>query len=186
MQILTDRQVKYCGVVVEKSGVRECLPGMSFQHKIFLKQKFFPVHELHNALNYCQQKYLDAAGKKLYLIVKGKIGFDVWVETKSARILGDRAPTDTIDNLDLEDLVDKLSQVAEIEFNNCQDNFLVGDRKSVRREANEDLFNNLEVSLKQAIDLGQKIINREWSDSAAARQFVLDGRIFPHFYSDEI
>ena len=184
MQILTDRQVKYCSVVQETPGTLEYLLGIYFQHKIFLKQNFFSAHELYNAQNYCQQKYLDAAGKKLYLLVKSTTGFDVWVEAKSARVLGDRDPRDLIEKFNLEDLVDKIHEVADIEFDNCQSNLQCGDRHTIDSKA-EDLIDRLEVSLKQALDLGQRIINEEWIYSVAKQQFP-KGRIFPDFYHHEI
>lgn len=174
MQILTDQQVKYCSVVQETSGALEYLLGISFQHKIFLKQNFFPADELDNARNYCQQKYLDAAGKRLYLLVKGTTGFDVWVEAKSARVLGDRDPRDLVEKFNLENLVDEICEVAGIEFDNCQDNLQSGD-----------LINSLEVSLRQALDLGQRIIDEEWIYPVAEEQSFPNERIFPHFCNDD-
>jgi hypothetical protein len=184
MQILTDGQVKYCSVVQETIGALEYLLGISFQHKIFLKQNFFPAHELDNARNYCQQKYLDAAGKRLYLLVKDTTGFEVWVEAKSARVLGDRDPRDLVEKFNLENLVDEIREVAGIEFDNCQDNLQSGDRHTVKSKAN-GLINTLEVSLRQALDLGQRIINEEWIYPAVEEQFFPNERVFPYFCNDD-
>ena len=154
MQILDERQINYCNVVVEK----ECLLGMSFQDKIYLRNKLYSLTDKLNAIEYCKQKYLDAKGSKSYALVKNATGFAVWVENKSAKILGQKDPLEVIYNLDLKDLVSKIRSVRGIKIQD-RDSMNVYERYTTGKEVNECLIDSLELSIEQAINLGQKLMD---------------------------
>ncbi|MEL6930973.1 MAG: pleckstrin/ G-protein interacting- domain protein, partial [Cyanobacteria bacterium J06600_6] len=69
MQILTKKQVKYCRLVTEKpANTKYCL-GVHFQNKLFVSNKFFPGDRRQEAIEYCQNSYLNDGGKRAYLLV---------------------------------------------------------------------------------------------------------------------
>ena len=181
MQILNDRQVSYCNVVIKK----KYLLGMSFQNKIYIKNKLYSSTDKHDAIEYCRQKYLEARGSKSYILVENITGLTVWVENKSAKILGQEDPAEIIKNIDIEDLVAKMRSVGGIEIEDRQHNMNVYKECVVGNEVCEYLINSLEVSIKQAIALGQRLMDEKWIYHVVDRQPFQNEHLFYRFYWDE-
>ena len=181
MQILNERQVSYCNVVVEQ----KCLLGMSFQNKIYLKNKLYSQSNKYNAIEYCKQKYLDAKGSKSYALVENAMGFTVWGENKSAKILGQEDPLEIIHNIDLEDLVSRIRSVREIEIKDRQYNTNIYQEYILGSEVGKYLINSLELSIEQAIGLGQRLMDDKWIQHIVDRQPFANEHLSYRFYWDE-
>lgn len=180
MQILNEQQISYCNVVVGK----KCLLGMSFQDKIYLKNKLYSLTNKSNAIKYCKQKYLDAKGSKSYALVENVTGFTVWVENKSAKILGREDPLEIIHNIDLKDLVSKMRDVRGIKITE-QDSTNVKTLYTIGNEVSECLINSLELSIEQTINLGQRLMDDKWIQSMVDRQPFANEYLSYRFCWDE-
>ena len=185
MQILNNQQVSYCKVSTKKMGEPEFLPGISFQDKIYIKHKFFFLEDKHDAVKYCKQKYLEERGGKSYVLVEDTIGLTVWVEDKSARILGEEDPLEIIQNIDLEDLVSKMRSVGGIKIRDRRHNLKVYKQCVVGSEVCEYLADSLELSIEQAISLGQRLMNEKWIHHVADQHTFKNEHLFYRFYWDE-
>ena len=150
MQILTVRQVKYCHLIINKSDKTVYVIGLSFQNKLFVRDRVFTYSNRQKAIQYCQTIYLANKGRKFYLLLKEAVGFTVWIEDKSARVIGSKSPEDVMHELRLSDPVAKLQNIGTID---------IGDRNVfIDSVAGENLI-ELEISLHRAISLGQKLMN---------------------------
>ena len=185
MQILNNEQVNYCNAVREKLGTKEYLPGMSFQDKIYIKNNFFVLENKQEAIDYCKQKYLEARGSKSYVLVEDTIGFTVWVEDKSAKILGKEDPLEIIKNIDLEDLVSKMRSVGGIKIKDRRHNLKVYKQCIVGSDVCEYLINSLELSIEQAVSLGQRLMDEKWIHHVVDEHPFKNDRLFYRFYWDE-
>ena len=149
MQILTVRQVKYCHLIINKSDKTVYVIGLSFQNKLFVRDRVFTYSNRQKAIQYCQSMYLANQGSKFYLLLEETTGFTVWIEDKSARVIGSKSPEDVMHELRLENPVAKLQNIG----------IDIGDRHVfINSIAGENLI-ELEFSLHRAISLGQKLMN---------------------------
>ena len=185
MQILSNQQVRYCNIQSEQSGELQYLSGMSFQGKLFSKNKLFSLEQKEQAIDYCKQQYLQSRGAKSYILVEDTIGLIVWVEDKSAKIIGQEQPEDIINNIDLEDLVSKMRSVGGIKIKDRRHNLKVYKQCFIGTEACEYLIDRLELSLEQAIKLGQKLIDEKWIHHVVDERQFDNSHFFYRFYWDE-
>jgi len=185
MQILTNKQVSYCNVSTEKTGGKEYLPGISFQNKTYIKEKFFTLEDEHNAIKYCKSKYLADRGKKSYILVKDSTGLTVWMEDKTAKMLGIEDPLEIIKKIDLEDLVSQMRSVGGIKIKDRRHNLKVYKQCVVGSEVCQYLIDSLELSIEQAIYLGQRLIEEKWIHHVADQHSFKNEHLFYRFYWDE-
>lgn len=185
MQILNNKQVNYCNLARQKLDKQEYLPGMSFQNKLYIKEKFFSLDDKSKAVEYCKQKFLDYKGKKSYVLVEDSVGLLVWVEEKTAKIVGETDPLDFIKEIDLEDLVAQMRSVGGIKIKDRQHHFRTYKQCIVGSEVCEYLINNLELSVEQAIGLGQRLIDEKWIHHVVDRHQFKNEPLFYRFYWDE-
>ena len=185
MQILTNHQVEYCNLETKIAGNIECLPGVSFQDKLFIKKKFFAPEAKAQAIEYCKQKYLAAKGSKAYILIDDITGLTVWIEDKSAIIAGDKDPLEIIKNIDLEDLVSKMRSVGGIKIKDRQYHLKSYKQCFVGNEACEYLMERLSLSVEQAISLGQRLIDEHWIHHVSDRHSFKNEALFYRFYWDE-
>ena len=185
MQILSNKQVNYCNVSIEQSGETEYLPGMSFQDRIYLKEKFFPSEARQKAIDFCKNGFLEFRGSKSYVLVEDTIGFTVWTENKSAKVLGEEDPLEIINQIDLEDLVSKMRSVGGIKIKDRRHNMRIYKQCVVGSEVCNYLIDALELSTEQAITLGQRLIEEKWIHHVVDRQPFKNEHLFYRFYWDE-
>ena len=185
MQILNDDWVDYCNVSSNLSGELKYLPGISFNNKLFIKRKLFSLDEKSKAIEYCKQKYLEAKGATSYVLVEYTTGLIVWIEDKSAKVIGNEDPVDIINTIDLEDLVSQMRSIDGIKIKDRKYNFRIYKQCFVGEEACQYLIEKLEISIEQAINLGQKLIDEKWIHHVADDQPFNNGYFFYRFYRDE-
>ena len=185
MQILNNKQVDYCNLARQESDKQEYLPGMSFQNKLYVKEKFFSIEDKSNAMEYCKQKFLQSKGEKSYVLVEDSIGLLVWVEDKTAKIIGEVDPLDFIKEIDLEDLVSKMRGVGGIKIRDRQHKFRTYKQCVVGSEVCEYLIETLELSIEEAIKLGQRLIDEKWIHHVLDKHSFKNEHLFYRFYWDE-
>ena len=150
MQILTARQVEYCHLIVNKSAQTLYMTGLSFQDKLFVRDRVFACCDRQIAIQYCETMYLANKGSKSYLLLEEGAKLTVWLENKSARIIGSKSPEDVIHELKLANSVVAMQNMR----------IDISDRQlSIDREADKNPIENLKTSLDRAISLGQKLMN---------------------------
>lgn len=150
MQILTARQVEYCHLIVNKSTQTLYKTGISFQDKLFVRDRVFACSDRQKARHYCETMYLANKGSKSYLLLEEAAKLTVWLEDKSARIIGSKSPEDVIQELKLANSVVAMQNMR----------IDIGERQfSIDKEADRNPIENLKISLDRAISLGQKLMN---------------------------
>lgn len=184
MQILTHNQVSYCNVVREESG-ELYIPGISFQNKLYIKKKFFPVEQREKAINYCKQEYLQSKGGQSYILLEDTTGFTAWMEEKSAKIVGKQDEMDIVATINLEELVAQMRSVGGIKIKDRRHNLRVYPQCFVGKEACEYLIETLKISSEQAIKLGQRLINEKWIHHVVDDHPFKNDSLFYRFYWDE-
>lgn len=185
MQILTHNQVSYCNVIREESG-ELYLPGISFQNKLFIKSKFFTEEQRQKAIDYCKQEFLQSKGSKSYVLVEDATGFTVWMEDKSAKVVGKQNAMDIVETINLEELVAKMRSVGGIKIKDRRHNFKVYPQCFIGKEAYQYLIETLKISSEQAMKLGQRLINEKWIHHVVDEHPFQNDHLFYRFYWDEI
>ncbi len=163
MHILSNAQVQYCNLVLNIDETTTYLPGILFQKKLFIKKKFFDLTQEQKALEYGKSDFLASKAKISYLLIKDNIGFTLWIEEPSAELLKNNNPEiDIINTIDLKELVTKMRNIRGINIKDRRYNLKTYPKCFVGSEAVEWIIENLDLSVEQAINLGQRLVDEKW------------------------
>lgn len=145
MQILTSKEVEYCYVTVDRLVKSLYLSGLYFQNKLYVKEQVFAYSEKQKAIHCCEAMYLANKGNKSCLLLEEASEFTVWIEDKSARIIGSKSPELIIEELRLENI--------EIDF--CAQELEQDSAISLK------LIKTFETSWQRVINLGRELITKK-------------------------
>ena len=186
MQILTNNQVTYCNLMLQNGEGTEYLPGVSYQNKLYIKNKFFTLEQRQEALAYTKQKFLELKDKIIsYLVVEDNTGLTIWQEDSGASIVGKEEEIDPIKEINLEELVAQMRSVGGIKIKDRRHNLKVYSQCFIGSDAVKWIVENLKLSSQQAVRLGQRLIDEKWIHHVVDQQAFQDGFFFYRFYWDE-
>ena len=186
MQILSNEQVSYCNVVCQASNQSKNLPGILYQNKLFIKDKFFFKEQKKEALNYSKQKFLEKKGEIMYLLLEDNIGLTIWIENNQVKLLKNRVGLDTVDTLDLNKIVAQMRNIGGIKIQNRRYHLITYPNCFVGSEAVDWITANLDLSVEQAVRLGQRLITEKMIHHVTDEQPFINGFFFYRFYWDEL
>lgn len=185
MQIITNNQVEYCNLQIKSRENSECVPGISFKNKLFAKCKFYFAEQKSLALEYSKKKYLECKGAIAYVILEDITGLTVWEEDKSAIIAGQDDPLTFIQSIDLEDLASKMRSVGGIKIKDRLYYLKTYKQCFEGTEACKYFMDVLNLSVEQAIALGQRLIDEKWIHHVVDQQSFKNEKLYYRFYWDE-
>ena len=199
MHILTKNLVTYCNLMRQNAGETEYLPGVSYQNKLYVKNKFFTLEQRQEALTYTKQKFLEVTNKIIcYLLVEDRTGLTIWQEDSEATIVKEETvetdpikekeetvEIDPIKEIDLETLVSQMRSVGGIKIKDRRYKLKVYSQCFIGSDAVQWIVENLKLPSEQAVRLGQRLIDEKWIHHVVDRQPFQDGFFFYRFYWDE-
>ena len=181
------------------AGIKEYFSGISYQNKLYIKNKFFTLEQRQEALAYTKQKFLEAKTKIIcYLLVEDDTGFTIWQEDTAAILVKEKTAElkpinkqeeiidiDPIQEIDLETLVSQMRSVGGIKIKNRRYKLKVYSQCFIGSDAVQWIVENLKLSREQAVRLGQRLIDEKWIHHVVDQQPFRDGFFFYRFYWDE-
>ncbi len=186
MHILTNEQVKYCNLILDEFGKIIHLPGISYQNKLFIKSKFFSLEQEQEALSYGKKEFIANKGNIDYILLQDNIGYTVWAENSSAKILSiNEQKLDIVKTINLEELVAQMRSIGGIIIKDRRYKLKTYPKCFVGSEAVTWMKGNLNLSVQQAVELGQRLIDENWIHHVVDEHDFQNEFFFYRFYWDE-
>jgi len=184
--ILKKEDVNYCSVIRHAEDRVEKLPGLAYQDKLFLKKQSFRRDQTQVAIEQSRQKHIAGQEERSSLLVEDAFGITLWIEDQQVKLAQDSSHNIlAISNLDLEELVAKMRTVGGIKIQDRIYHLKTYARCFVGSEAVEWFMNQFALERKDAILLGQRLVDERWIHHVVDDQAFADDFFFYRFYWDE-
>lgn len=185
MIILTSEQVNYCNLIKQAHNLKKNLPGISYREKLYVKDAYFPLKDKATALEFCRNKFLTTKEKFAYLIVEDSLGYTIWRKEDNVKISSKILIHDIVEDIDVDRLVSKMRNVGGIAIKNRTHSFKKYPKTFVGSEAVDWFQEILELSIDEAIRLGQKLIDKKIIHHVVDQHQFENEFLFYRFYWDE-
>ena len=186
MHILDNGLVSYCNVIRHQNNNIETQPGILYEDKIFIKYKFFFPEQRQEAIEYSRNKFLDARGQTMYILLEDNLGLTLWVEDSCFKLSDNKNRKDIHKTINLEEVVAQMRSVGGVRIKDRRHNLILYPKCFIGREAVEWMRVNLNLSVEQAIGLGQRLIHAKFIHHVTDEHPFLNDFLFYRFYWDEI
>lgn len=187
MLLLTAKQVNYCNVIQATENHALTLEGISYQNKLFKKLTFFPRTEKQEAIDYAKQRSLANKGRQLVLVIKEQDIVDdvfaIWQEDNTLKLK--ELKDYTANEIDLKELVTRMRDIGGVRIGDRQYNLTTYHNCFVGTEAVLWFIQTLNVSIDEAIRLGQRLIDEKWIHHVVDEHDFENEYLFYRFYWDE-
>ena len=185
MKILDHKQVKYCNLVHRRQDINQCLPGLIFENKLFIKDKSFNVEQKKEAQDYGKEQFLNSKGQTQYLLLEDVTGFIIWKESDEVEFLKIKPRNDRLTNSDLEIIVNKIRDKNGIEIKDRRYLLKIYHKCFVGSELVYWMMANLSISVEQAIKIGQQLVDNKIIHHVHDQHDFENEYLFYRFYLDE-
>ena len=183
MQIVSSNQVEYCQVTHRSLVANKKLLGLVYQGKLLVQISSYPLTKSQNAIIYGREEFLANKGRVLVLVVEEKDGFTVWREDVNlARVI---QQSDKKKHFSTVQVVSKMRGLNGLDIRDRMYKLKNYPRCFIGSDAVSWLTSNLNISVKQAIELGQKLIEHNWIHHVADDHNFKNEYLFYRFYCDE-
>lgn len=204
MLFLDHTQVQYCKIQDQDKTV----PGLIYNNNLFLREKAFPKEEIEAAIKECREEYLDHQERSQIptLLVKEKSTIGIWMQNNQYKSdiiktsLENPAPassqgSSTSSSQNTDSNLNRLSvrQLAMemhaenggVEIKTRRHKLKLYQRCFLGNEAVDWMTKNAKVSREEAINLGQKMIDRGIFHHVLDEHKFEDKELFYRFNEDE-
>lgn len=185
MIIFTSEQVNYCNVIKQAQDTKKYLPGISYRDKLYVKDAYLPLEDKAKALEFCRNKFLSTKEKFAYLLVEDSLGYTVWKKEDSVEISSKILIHDLVEEIDVDELVSKMRNVGGISIKDRTHSLKKYPKTFVGSEAVAWFQEILELSIDEAIRLGQKLIDKKIIHHVVDQHQFENEFLFYRFYWDE-
>ncbi len=185
MIILTSEKVNYCNLIRQAQDKTEYLPGVSYREKLYVKDANFSREDKAKALELCRNKFLATKEKFAYLIVQDSLGYIVWKKEEKVEIASKILIHDLVEEIDIDELVAKMRNVGGIAIKDRTHSLKKYPKTFIGSETVEWFQEILELSLDEAIRLGQKLIDQKIIHHVVDQHQFENEFLFYRFYWDE-
>ncbi|MGV2831328.1 hypothetical protein [Myxosarcina sp. GI1(2024)] len=119
------------------------------------------------------------------MLIEEPIGFTVWIEDKNLNLLSGSESMDIVNQIDLDDLVSKMRNIGGVQIEARRYRLKVYPKCFVGSEAVEWMQSNLKLTKKQAVRLGQRLIDENLVHHVLDQHKFADDFLFYRFYWNE-
>jgi len=186
MIILTSKQVQYCNLISQIGEEEECLPGISYQGKLYAKVAFFHFNRKAQALEFCRNQFFRHQEKYSYILIQDNVGFTVWKEDNKVTTSNGSQKVDKLEQIDLQELVSQMRGHRGVSIKNRDYNLRFYPKTFVGKEAVSWFKKNLSLSIDEAVRLGQKLVDKKIVHHVLDQHAFKNEFIFYRFYCDEL
>ncbi|NES72048.1 MAG: hypothetical protein F6K24_46065, partial [Okeania sp. SIO2D1] len=160
--VLTSKKVKHCLVRHKVAGEEKISRAVFYEGKTFVKGETYASDEGREALQHSRDFFLANKGEKECLVLECKKGFTLWYQDDFAQIVKKSKTKDLVSQIDLKKLVTKMRDIDGIPIQDRRHKLTVYPRCFVGSEAVKWFRKKLKLSKKQAVKLGQRLIDENW------------------------
>ncbi|MGK7947506.1 MAG: DEP domain-containing protein [Xenococcaceae cyanobacterium] len=192
MLILDSDQVQYCQVVATIKGEQKIESGLIYQNNVFIKVKTYSKEDLQLAIKECREDYLDNEDIEVpTLIIKSDKDITLWLEDKRFEPKQDKVNTAATikkkesSKINLKELVTEMRGSNGLEVKTRRHQLKLYQRCFVGSEAVDWLVKYLNISRKQAVAIGQKLVDKKVIHHVNDEHLFKDDNLLYRFYEDE-
>jgi len=157
VRILNSEQVEYCQVVRQTEDSSEILPGIAYDGKLFLKTASYQIDNKTEAIDRARKSFLENKALVMFLVVRDDTNYQIWAEDKTIELL---QPDPT--SVDLKQLVTDMVNIGGVEIKDRLYNLQNYPRCFIGSEAVDWIATKLDLSIPEAIAIGQKLFEQNW------------------------
>lgn len=184
MLFLVSEQVNYCKLTRKTGRETETFEGISYQDKLFRKIKIFTETEKSKAIEYAKILTLESKGHQLVLVVEEVNHiFAIWQEDSALKVKD--LKHDSPSEINLRELVTRLRDIGGIRIEDRKFNLINYPRCFLGDQLVEWLIETLDISERDAIEIGQRLIDEQWIHHVTDEHRFKNEYLFYRFYWDE-
>lgn len=197
MLILDSEQVKYCEVSGKIENQQQTASGLIFNGNVFLEAKSFDLSELEVAIKECREEYLDHETRSQIptLLVKGDKSVGIWLQDNryqpSSSASEEQTPTPAsqpsadLSRISVRQLGLEMQKDDGVSIKARRYKIKLYQRCFLGNEAVDWIVAKVKVSRTDAIQLGQKMIDKKIFHHVTDEHPFKDEPLFYRFYEDE-
>lgn len=174
MFILQSEHVNYCLLSRQADNAAAQLPGLEYQHRLYVKGATYDQKERQLALQHARQKLLDLKGQAT-LLVEEEETITLWHQDKTVQ------KVNSLVTLDLKALVAAMRTVGGIQIKDRPFRLKTYQKCFVGSEAVDWLVAELNISRKEVVQIGQRLIDEGWIHHVLDQQVFQDEYFFYRF-----
>ncbi|MEM9163758.1 MAG: mechanosensitive ion channel protein [Cyanobacteria bacterium P01_F01_bin.4] len=178
MFILKAEEVDYCTLSRQAADPTTQVPGLEYQHKLYVKGETYDPKDRQIALHQARQKLLDMKGQATLLIEEDET-ITLWYQDKRVQ------KVNSLLTLDLKQLVAAMRTVGGIRIKDRQFWLKTYQKCFIGNEAVDWLVADLNISRREAMQIGQRLIDEGWVHHVLDQQVFQDEYFFYRFRWDE-
>lgn len=196
MLFLDYTQVKYCKLQENDQDIS----GIIYNGSVFTRAKSFPKEELEAAIKECREEYLDHEERSQIptLLVKGKNSVGIWMKSSrheasdttpmansdSDKVQASSASTD-ISRISLRQLASEMRSPKGVEIKTRRHKIKLYQHCFLGNEAVDWITKKAKISRSDAIQLGQKMLDKGIFNHVADEHQFKDENLFYRFQDDK-
>jgi len=169
MLLLSTDQVRYCRVVRQTEMKKaEIIPGIAYCGKHFIRGETFPITQKKRAIEFSRQRFVEYHEQVYILIIEESDQITLWYESAEVtRLPSDQNQyfSDFISSLDLPQLVSEMSSQEGIPLKTRRRGLKTFRQFFSGRQAINRLQKYLQISRRDAIRVGQRLLRENWLTS---------------------
>ena len=200
MLFLDHTQVQYCKIQ-DQDKTRS---GLIYNKNLFLREKAFPMEEMEAAIKECREEYLDHEERSQIptLLVKDKNSVGIWMQNnqyKSNIVAAARTSSGTnaepssvkdksnssLNRISVRQLALEMRSAEGVEIKTRRYKLKLYQRCFLGTEAVDWISNKTKLSRKDAVSLGQKMVEKEIFNHVLNEHEFKDEALFYRFNEDE-
>jgi hypothetical protein len=183
--LLKSRDVSYCQLVRQFGNTSTIVSGVNYQGNLFVRGNSFPQQQRQSAITEMRRNYLDPEPAVACLLVDDGDIVTIWYEDRYITKIVENA-RDIVDHFNLAQLVQELRSPKGVKIEDRSQSFRFPYRRCfVGREAVDWMIKRLSIDRRDAVALGQRLIDDNWLKNISNQQPFEDADLFYQFCMDK-
>lgn len=178
MFILRADQVDHCVISCRMTNAKLRVPGLEYQRKLFAKGETYDQKDRQLAIDAARKALLSNKGQATLLVEEGE-SLTLWHHNKTAHRVN------SLLTVDLKQIVSSMRNVGGVPIKKRQFRLRSYSQCFIGSEAVDWLVSYLKTSRKEAIRIGQCLVDENWIHHVLDEQPFQDTYFFYRFHWDE-
>lgn len=183
MLILKQSQVQPCELIRSNNGDIEKIAGISYEKRLFVSEQKFQIENREAAISHCRRMLTETEGNTGILLVEDETHSTIWLENPQAKKI--KSTQDAIKRFNLDKVVAQMRTVGGVKIRNRNYRLKEYPYCFTGTEAVRWFMHKLHLSQKEAVELGQKLVEEKWFHHVTDAHGFKDEELFYRFYWDE-
>ena len=197
MLLLDSEQVQYCQVTGQIDEQQQTVSGLIYNGNIFIKAQSFDIEELQTAIKECREQYLDHEERSQIptLLVKGEKTVDIWMQDNrykpdstalpEKKTSESKSSSGNLNRISVRQVAAQMRSPKGVSIKTRRYKLKLYQRCFLGNEAVDWMVEHLKISRSEAVQIGQKMIDKNLVHHIVDDHEFRDEPIFYRFYEDE-